>query len=142
MAKINPASRILNKVQHETHINIKSNTPYVSAVKRVCKTLDKFDLNPTNQHNKHRQGEYKHVKYIKLKGMGKAILNTISIGLHFQAHKGYNIEVYTGTAEVLDRVAVVGSEAIETKDGGTEQQSELRKRSVSCVEVKIWLKRR
>lgn len=134
-------TEILSKTQRDTTVFIRSNTPFVSAIKRISVILEKFDrlTGPALHRSKFQNGEYKKVKYIVVKGMGKSIAQTLSIALHFQTKKNYSVDVYTGTALVVDTVET--EEVIETREGPeTQTKSQLRK--VSYVEVKIWLKTR
>lgn len=132
---------ILTKTQRDTTVYIKGNTPFVSALKRINKILEKFDrqTGPTLHRSKYQNGEYKKVKYIVVKGMGKSILQTMSIALHYQTKKAYLVDIYTSTVLVVDTVE--SEEVLETREGPeTQTKSELRK--VSCVEARIWLKLR
>ncbi|CUM62834.1 uncharacterized protein PRCAT00000392001 [Priceomyces carsonii] len=122
-------------VEHETQILIKTSTPYVAALKRIRKALDKFDKTSTSN-KKYCNGEYKKVKYISVKGMGRAIEKTLSIGLNFQDELGYRIDILTGSVEVLDEFEV------DDENGEEEyEESVYKKRMVSFVEVRIFLKR-
>lgn len=127
-----PNTELLLTVQQETQFLVKSSTSFIAAVKRITKTLEKFDKDGT--HKKYHRGEYKKVKYICVKGMGRAMEKTISIGLWFQNDLNYRVEVKTGGTEVLDEFRHGEN---EDDDGETTFQ----KRMVSYVEVHIHLKR-
>lgn len=134
-------TEILNKTHSDTTILINGRTPFISAVKRITKTLEKFDrqTGPALHHSKYQNGEYKKVKFILVKGMGKCIQQTISLALHFQTKQNYVVDIYTGTVPVVDTVET--EEVIETREG-QEVQTRPQLRKVSYVEVKIWLKLR
>ncbi|EGW30717.1 uncharacterized protein SPAPADRAFT_142779 [Spathaspora passalidarum NRRL Y-27907] len=102
---------------------IKSQTPYVSAIKKISKQLSKFEHSTGVK----KYSQYKQVSYITVKGMGKSIEKTLSVGLYFQER--YNVDIHTGTVEVLDEFQQ------------DEDESVYKKRLVSSVELKIWLKK-
>lgn len=130
-----PNTAILNKTERDTLVLIKSSTPFVSALKRIDRILEKFDNISLSA--KFRNGEYKSVKYVIIKGMGKSIQKTVSVALHYQS-RNYQVDIYTGTVEVVDTVS--SGEIIETREGPEEQtKNEIRK--VSSVEARIWLKK-
>ncbi|RLV92012.1 Ribonucleases P/MRP protein subunit POP7 [Spathaspora sp. JA1] len=105
---------------------IKSNTPYVSAIKKITKQLENFEkLTGIKKY----QSQFKQVKYITVKGMGKCLEKTLSVGLYFQER--YKVDILTGTVEVLD----------EFQQEDEEDDSIYKKRLVSSVELRIWLKR-
>lgn len=137
--KRSPAQGLLSKTQLDTLVLVKTSTPYQSALKRIDRILDKFDkqTGPVLHRSKYQNGEYKKVKYIVIKGMGKCIQKTISIALHYQT-KGYVVDIYTGTVEVVDTVG--NGEVIETREGPQEQTTN-QVRAVGYVEAKIWLKK-
>jgi ribonuclease P/MRP protein subunit POP7 len=100
----------------ETTIHIKSNTPYISAVKRTLKLL------------KNLSKKQPKVKYITLLGMGAAIQKTLSVGLHFQEEEGAKVEVMTKSVEVLDE--------FEYED--EDNENSYSKRKVTAVEVHVY----
>lgn len=126
-------TKIALKIDETTSILIKSNTPYVSGLKRIKKTVDKFEQSLLPQNRKYQGGGFKSVKYISVKGMGKAIEKCLSLGLAFQDKFGYKIEVLTATVEVLDEFKQEGSD--------NEEESEYRKRRTSSIEIRILLNR-
>lgn len=117
-------------VEQETTFLVKSSTPFVSALKRINKMLNKFNKTITKT-NKYQAGEYKKVKYITVKGMGKSIENTLSIANRLQNNYHYKVDVLTGSVEVLD-------EFVPETDSF---DSTFQKRKVSTVELRVWLKR-
>lgn len=136
--KHSPNTSIPNKIERETTFLVKAATPYVSAIKRIDAILAKFDK-PAVDHRKYQRGEYKKIKYIRVKGMGRAIDKTTSLALHFMTAKAYKVDIYTGTVEVMDEVTT--SSEHRSKDGESDEESLYRTRNASYVEVKIWLKR-
>lgn len=138
--KHSPANKILSKTGKDTTFLVKGSTPFISAVKRIDKMLEKFDT--TGLHaNKFQRGEYKKVRFITVKGTGYAMDKVISIGLHFQTKKAYRIDVKTGTVEVLDEKKVPLEVSVKDDSTDDEGETELLRRKTSSVEVKIWLKR-
>lgn len=131
IVKHSPNTKLQLLVQRETTFLVRAKTPYIAAIKRIDKIFEKFDKNP-----KFKRGEYKKVNYITVKGMGRAIDTTVSLGLHYKG-KHYKVETLTGTVEVLDEI--VTELNLDTKDSDTE--SLYRKRKASYVEIRIWLKR-
>ncbi|OBA19374.1 hypothetical protein METBIDRAFT_33545 [Metschnikowia bicuspidata var. bicuspidata NRRL YB-4993] len=138
MIRNSPNTRILLKTEIQTTIFVKSSTPYVSALKRVDRLLEKFDRLPTN-YKQFQQGEYKKVRSLSVKAMGSAMEKAVSIGLHFKENMGYQVDFFTGTVEVVDELKT--TEIPNTRDD-SEDETELRGRNVSCVQVTIWLKRK
>lgn len=124
-------------IEKETTYLVKSTTPFISGLKRIKKIIDKFENENTssNEHlKKYRKGDYKNIKFIKIKGMGKAIEKTISLGLHF--NENYKICIYSGTCEVLDEL--IFDENSESENA-LEKQT-FKRRNVSFVEIHIFLK--
>lgn len=136
MGKYSANTSIVAKTVADTTVLVKANTPYVSALKRLEGILRKFDKSPTGL-KKYQNGEYKRVKYIVVKGMGKAMERTVAVALHHQ-QQGYKVDFYTGTVEVFDKVPA--GEQYETKDDDSEPETELKARKVAYVECRIWLK--
>lgn len=134
-----PPTQIWLRVEYLTTFQVKSTTPFISGVKKVQKLLQQFEKSSLSN-KKYQQGDYKKVKYVKIKGMGKAIEKTLSLGLKFQDDMHYKVDTITGTIELLDEFQMNDSDdgnvSVEKKDELT-----FRKRNISCVEVRIWLKR-
>lgn len=135
--KHSPNSKIGLKTEADTTFLVKSKTPYISAIKRIDKMLEKFDK-ASLDHKKYQRGEYKKVKYVVVKGMGRAIEKTTSIGLHYMTQKAYKVDIRTGTVEVLDEIKT--ALAYSSKDD-SDEESLFKKRNASFVEVRVWLKR-
>lgn len=128
--KRSPNNEIKTLVERETCYLVKSGTPFVAAVKRIVLILAKFDKSQL-KHRRFQGGEYKKVKYITVKGMGKAMEKAISIALKFEELE-YKVDYLTGSVEVLD----------EYKDDSEEDEDSVyQKRMVSYVEARIWLKK-
>lgn len=128
-------STIPLNIDKETTFLVKTKTPYVSAVKQIQRILDKFNKK-VNKKRKFQGGEYKKLNYITVKGMGKAIEKTLSLGTHFQSN--YPVEVLTGSVEVLDEFRV--NEASDSEDED-EEKTLYQKRMVSYVELRIRIRR-
>ncbi|ONH68559.1 Ribonucleases P/MRP protein subunit POP7 [Cyberlindnera fabianii] len=115
-----PPAELLSLFQQhsdlDTLIHIQAKTPFVSALKRIDKTLSRL---PKKQPKS---------QLITIQGMGKAMELVVSLAVHFQT-RGNKIEVETNTVEVLDE--------FEQSD----DESMLRKRHVSAVQVRIYKSR-
>jgi len=98
---------------------VKSKTPYVYAIKKIDKIIGDFTS---------KKNLFKTVQYITVKGMGKAILKTANIGMKFQTDGTYKVDFLTGSVEVLDEIV------------DEEDESEYKKRMVSYLEVRIWIR--
>lgn len=129
LIKHSPNTQIVGVVQRETTFLVKLRTPFVSAIKQITKILQKFDKLRLN-HRKYNNGEYKRVRYITVKGAGRAIEKAIAVGAKF-AEMDYKVDYLTGSVEVLD----------EFKGDDSDDDSEFAKRMVSYIEARIWLKR-
>lgn len=128
---------IPTQVERETLFLVKSATPFISAVKRLDAILDKFDRDAI-EHKKFHRGNYKKIKYIRIKGLGRAMEKVASLAAHY-TQKGYKIDVYTGSLEVTDEIHHKTEHS--TKDDESDTESELKKRTISYMEVRVWLKR-
>lgn len=128
---------IPTQVERETLFLVKTATPFIAAVKRIDSILDKFDRDAV-EHKKFHRGNYKKIKYIRIKGLGKAMVKVSSLAAHY-IKKGYKVDVYTGSIEVTDEVHRQTEQS--TKDDESDTECELKKRNISYMEVKVWLKR-
>lgn len=117
---------------------MKAKTPYISAIKRIDGLLSKFDRSSVD-HKKYQRGEYKNIKYLRIKGMGAAIPKTTLLALHYKEKKLYKVDLFTGTVEVVDEFK--SASEFKTKDGDSDEESTFRTRNASYVEIRIWLKR-
>lgn len=120
---------------------IKSKTPYISSLKKITKILDKF--NKTKNNNKKYQNEqFKNVKYITIRGMNKTIEKVLNLGIHFQ-DKNYKVDILTDSVEVLDEFIPTTSTTNDDEEDDEEDDDEriYKKRMVSSIEVRIWIKR-
>lgn len=115
--------------ERETLFLVKSKTPYISAIKKIDKILVKYSGKSTNK--KYQGGQYKKVKFITIKGMGKSIQKTVSIGLKYQQDGDYPVDVFTGSVQVLDELKPEDSD---------EENSTYKTRMVSFVEIRIHLR--
>lgn len=148
--KVSTATNIMGRVIGKTHIRhgpsgpipleteaqstflVKSTTPYILAIKRITKMLAKFESSPS-QHRRFHGGEYRKVQYIRVKSMGRAIPSALSIGIHFEHNHQYHTEYITGTTLVLDEFT--------SPNDSDDDSSEMKKRLVSTLEIRIWLKK-
>lgn len=117
-----PTIKILSHKSIKTTIYIKSNTPYVSALKRITKFLSNLDRHSS--------------KYVVVLGMGKAIEKTLSLGNHFEVEKSLKVEVFTKSIDVIDEVIDSGEENSELDE--EDRETSLSKRTVSGVELRIY----
>lgn len=143
LIKHSPNTTLRLKVENETVFLVKSSTPHVSALKRINKMLDKFDK-AANPGLKHQRGEYKKVRYITVKGLGRAIEKTLSLALVFQTRLNYKVDILTSTVEVMDEIRVkndVSNTKDDDSDDDDEDATSFKVRSASCVEARIWLKK-
>ncbi|CUM54548.1 uncharacterized protein AC631_02255 [Debaryomyces fabryi] len=136
--KHSPNTLPLLKIEHETTFLVKSSTPYISAMKRIQKILAKFDKSVL-PNKKYQNVDYKKVKYVTVKGMGKAIENTLSIALKFQDELNYKVDILTGSVEVLDEFQLASNDGDSDNDYNDDKI--YKKRMVSYIEARIWLKR-
>lgn len=130
MNHIKHSPNVQHKLQteRETTFLVKSHTPYISAVKKIDKILTKYSGKTINV--KYQHGQYKKVRFVSVKGMGKAIEKTLSIGLKYQLDGDYKVDVFTGSIEVLDEI-------LPTDE---DEESVYKRRMVSFVEVKLWIR--
>lgn len=121
----------------DTTFLVKSKTPYVSALKRITKKLDKY-TRATQLRDRHSLGAYKKVQYITVKGMGRAIEKTLLLALEFQDRLMYRTDIQTGSVEVIDEFKMEdGADSDWDED---DRELVYKKRMVSYVEVRIWIK--
>ncbi|CCH40624.1 Ribonuclease P protein subunit p20 [Wickerhamomyces ciferrii] len=99
----------------ETSVHIKSSTPYISAIKRINKLLNKL---PKSQPK---------FKEITVLGMGATIEKTLSIGVYFQKDQGLKVDILTKSVDVLD----------EFDDEDLDHDTIYKKRKVTAVELRI-----
>lgn len=106
----------------KTTMYVKSQTPYVSALKRINKFLNQL--------------EKYNAKYVTVLGMGKATEKILSIGCHFQNQRSYKVEIRTTSAQVIDEIL----ENDDKEDGICEEDKEtkLQVRTVSGIELRIY----
>ncbi|AET40939.1 ribonuclease P/MRP protein subunit POP7 Ecym_7087 [Eremothecium cymbalariae DBVPG len=120
-----PTVKTLNHKKLKNVLYVKSKTPYVSALKRINKWLERLQTQKQSSD-----------KYITLLGMGKAIEKTLSIACHFQEIKKCKVGIKTISTEVVDEIAEDDEEDDEgIKDEDRENKLQIRK--LSGVEIKI-----
>ncbi|VEU24332.1 DEKNAAC105649 [Brettanomyces naardenensis] len=118
-------------------VYIKSSTPYISALKRIERSLDGFRPLP-NRNGSPVAKSGSNIKYIVVKGMGKAIPKVVNLGIHFKYDKQLHVELYTKTIGVLDEFVPKDNEN-DDDDEEEEDDDVLRKRNVGSVELHIML---
>ncbi|KAI5968960.1 hypothetical protein CANMA_001956 [Candida margitis] len=131
----------LTETQFNSTFLVKSSTPFISAIKRINKQLTKFAKQQGSQ-RKFQNDQYKKVKYIAVKGMGRTIEKTLKLAMHFQS-QGYKVDILTGSVQVLDefekRVESFNPDSILAAE--MDYETEYKKRMVSSVEARVWLQR-
>lgn len=136
----------------DTTLYIKTNTPFISAIKRIEKMILKFDDIPNKKGTLVRRGNIsKKTNYITVKGMGKSINKVINIGLHFKFEENFQVDIFTKSVGVLDEFVQIekteDQEQISKKENGNDGEKEeeeeeeelVRKRNVGAVEVRVYL---
>ncbi|QLL30877.1 hypothetical protein HG536_0A06920 [Torulaspora globosa] len=120
-----PSVKVLTRKQIKTTMYVKSNTPYISALKRIKKFLRDLEKNGAS--------------YVVVLGMGKATEKTLSLGCHFEQQLGKKVEVLTRTVELVDEVSAESEESIENEDlRDIDRETTLKKRCVSGVELRVY----
>ncbi|CAK9441049.1 uncharacterized protein LODBEIA_P49180 [Lodderomyces beijingensis] len=130
--KHSPNVKLQTETQFASAFYVKSSTPYISAIKKITKQLNKFSK--TTGVKKYNNDQYKKIQYITVKGMGRTIERTLKIAMRFQ-DLDYRVDILTGSVQVLDEFEIDAC----AKDG--DEEREYRKRMVSSIEARIWLKR-
>lgn len=138
--KHSPNYQIVLKIERETTFLVKSSSPFIAAVKRINKMLEKFSKASGSKNAKFRGGDYQKVKYVTVKGMGKSIEKTLSLGLKYQNELMHKVDIVTGGVEVLDEFKVKEEDEDDEMDDG-DRKSVYKNRMVSFVECRIWIKR-
>ncbi|KAK2593944.1 hypothetical protein QQS21_008351 [Conoideocrella luteorostrata] len=125
-------------------IYMSSKTPFISAVRRVRKSLTK-SLRPAGPAPKHASlhsrvealerstntaGENAQPLSVTVMGTGKAIEKTLSLASWFEQEGDCHVRLRTRTVKTVDDVVL--------QDGGESDASRVRK--LSCLEVIITLK--
>ncbi|GMM30926.1 ribonuclease P/MRP protein subunit [Martiniozyma asiatica (nom. inval.)] len=132
-----PPPRVYNHSPSPHVLNIKSSTPFPSALKRLRTLLDLHNVRPnkrgqlikSNSAGKKGlgRGMSKDVEYVCIKAMGKAISKAINLGWELK-REGNRVEFSTATVTVLD----------EFRDKKEDEDDILQKRRVSSIEVRVW----
>ncbi|WLF80212.1 hypothetical protein PVL30_003988 [Lodderomyces elongisporus] len=162
--KHSPVQKLQNETEFNSTILIKSSTPFISALKRIQKQLNKFSKSAatSTSSKKYQNDQYKKLQYIKVRGMGKCLEKTLKLALKFQ-ELNYRVDIVTGSIEVIDEFEKlenedeeedeeeekmdvdvdvdVGKETMQEDDVFDDEERIYRKRMVSTVEVRIWLNR-
>lgn len=131
LIKKRPSLKTLNNKQIKSTIFIKSQTPYLSALKRTKKMLTKLP-----------QGQ----QHVTLYAMGKAVTKSLSLACYFQQHS-YRVGIYTKTIEVIDEILNEDEEEqlkqeqktsnVECDIDMDDVDTELKLRKLSGVEIRI-----
>ncbi len=146
-------------------IYVSSSTPFMSAVKRVRKQLDR-SLKSGGSSQAARKNASLHARIeslqrdvergassarsandeygatVTLVGTGKAVEKTLSLASWFEQQADCRVAVKTGTvATVDDVVSAVGEPAMEAAEAAEQgEDDENRLRRLSCLEVVVSLK--
>lgn len=139
--------KVYNHIELDTTLYIKSNTPFISAIKRIEKMINKFDEIPNKKGELVRRGNLsKKCKFVTVKGMGKSISKVLNIGIHFKYEEKFNVDIFTKTIGVLDEFIsdekndVQNNNSIDDNfDDYSDDDSILRKRNVGAVEIRIYI---
>lgn len=126
----------------DSTVYIQSKTPFMSAVKRIKKIIEKFDKIPNKKNELIPRGNVSpKIKFVTVKGMGKSISKVTNIGIHFKFEEKCKVEVITKTVSVLDEfVNDPDSNTVNNSDGEDEDDENiLRKRNIGAVEVRIFI---
>lgn len=119
-----PSIKVLSRKQLKTTIYVKSNTPYISALKRIKKFLRDLDKNGAS--------------YVVVLGMAKATEKVLSLGCHFEQQLGKKVDVLTKSVEVIDEVATEENDLEDDPVEDRDRETLLKKRPVSGVELRIY----
>jgi ribonuclease P/MRP protein subunit POP7 len=130
----------------DSTIYVKSTTPFISAVKRIEKMINKFDEIPNKRGKLVRRGNInKDINYILVKGMGKSINKVLNIGLHFKYEEKFNVDIFTKSVGVLDEIVEDDNDNDDNDNDGDgdiddhDDLCSLKKRNVGAIEVKIYI---
>ncbi|KAK3186133.1 hypothetical protein K4F52_005123 [Lecanicillium sp. MT-2017a] len=132
-------------------IYVSSSTPFMSAVKRVRKQLDRSQragaagaahknasLHARIEALKRDAGkDGEDGAIVRLMGTGKAVEKTVSLASWFAQQADCGVEVRTRTVATVDDVVGVEAAAEEEQE---QEEDESRLRRLSCLEVAVWLK--
>lgn len=116
LVKKHPSVKVLSAKKIRSTVYLKSQTPYVSALKRINKFLESI----------HRSGS----SYVAVLATGKAVEKALSLGCHFDEHLKKKVEVLTKSVEVIDEVTEEEDEC--------DADTQLKKRTISGVELRIY----
>lgn len=126
----------------DSTVYVKSNTPFISAIKRIEKMISRFDEIPNKRGEMVRKGNIsKKCNHITVKGMGKSIDKVVNIGLHFKFEEKFTVDIFTKSVGVLDEFVdkEVNKGDDYNSDDDEDEESVLRKRNVGAVEVRIYI---
>ncbi|GAV46864.1 hypothetical protein ZYGR_0A04620 [Zygosaccharomyces rouxii] len=118
LIKKHPTVKYISHKQVHSTLYLKSKTPYVSALKRINKFLA----------NVNRTGS----TYVIVLGMGKAVEKALSLACHFQDQLQKRVEILTKSVDVMDELSN------DDDDDPSDVDTELRKRTISGVEIRIY----
>ncbi|CAR25889.1 ZYRO0A10450p [Zygosaccharomyces rouxii] len=118
LIKKHPTVKSISHKQVHSTLYLKSKTPYVSALKRINKFLA----------NVNRTGS----TYVIVLGMGKAVEKALSLACHFQDQLQKRVEILTKSVDVMDELSN------DDDDDPPDVDTELRKRTISGVEIRIY----
>lgn len=119
LIKKHPSVKSISRKQIHSTLYLKSKTPYVSALKRINKFLT--NINKTGS------------TYVTILGMGKAVEKALSLACHFQDQLQKKVDILTKSIDVMDEL----SHGDDDEDP-SDADSELKKRTVSGIEIRIY----
>ncbi|KAI9779827.1 MAG: hypothetical protein M1839_007140 [Geoglossum umbratile] len=112
-------------------VYISSNTPFISAVKRVRKLLKGIDKRDISNDRVGKKGKVEAEEVI-LKATAKAIERALNLAIFFQGQQDCRVQIKTGSVGVVDDIVETKRLAIRGESSNTGQGHSLkRKRSES-----------
>ncbi|KAL6941679.1 hypothetical protein ACO0RG_002816 [Hanseniaspora osmophila] len=127
-----PTAKPVSYNDIHTKFYVKPNASFIATVKQIKKMLKNCEKKNLKDH-------------ISVVGMGRAVGKAISVSSHFS--ENHKTQVFTKTVTVLDeKITNTKTEKIEEGDEDFENDqelsaSQLEKRSVSGIEIRIYIKK-
>ena len=127
-----PTAKPVSYNEIHTKFYVKPNASFIATVKQIKKMLKNCEKKNLKDH-------------ISVVGMGRAVGKAISVSSHFS--ENHKTQVFTKTVTVLDeKITSTKTEKNEEEDEDFENDqelnaSQLEKRSVSGIEIRIYIKK-
>lgn len=127
-----PTAKSVSYNDIHTKFYVKPNASFIATVKQIKKMLKNCEKKNLKDH-------------ISVVGMGRAVGKAISVSSHFS--ENHKTQVFTKTVTVLDeKITSTKTEKNEEEDEDFENDqelnaSQLEKRSVSGIEIRIYIKK-